>query len=578
LAIEVTPRYDAREADEILLVTSAVEEGPQLRSRWRFWIPRLGAAILIPVLLLALTEGALRLFHVGYSTSLMEPCVVHGQPTSCYNLFFAAPFFPPGIIKTPQFFSMSPQKPPGTYRIVVLGESAAMGDPDPAYGFSRCLEVMLRQRFPSTKFEVINTSMVAINSHVLLPIARELVNYKPDLYIIYGGSNEVVGPYGPGTVLTASSMSMPVIRSSIFVRSSRLGQLLTSVGSSRSEWRGMEMFLNKEVSADSPRLTPAYRNFQINLHNMVEAAHVAGARVILSTVATNLRDCAPFASLHRAGLSSDARHNWSSLLQQGVAFENAGAFEEALKLYSSASSIDDQFAELQFRIGHCYWSLGNFRAAKEHYVRARDLDALRFRADSHINDEIRSVGTSLGARVDLLDADSLFASESHNGVIGSEFFYDHVHFTPAGNYLLAKAIFEHVVNDSSFAIDSGSRGTSPPSELECERMLALTGRDRSRVAAEMVNRLQRPPFTIQLNHVDQIQSFLFRSTGVTESVQDTVSQYQWALSQFPDDLILHHKFGLFLFNYDRDAAAEQLMLGRPTDDFPIFMPDGSPIQ
>jgi hypothetical protein len=253
LAIEVTPRYDAREADEILSVISSVELRPQFRSRWRFWIPRLAAAMLIPVLLLALTEGALRLFHVGYSTSLMEPCVVHGQPTSCYNLFFAAPFFPPGIIKTPQFFSMSPQKPAGTCRIVVLGESAAMGDPDPAYGFSRYLEVMLRQRFPSTKFEVINTSMVAINSHVLLPIARELASYRPDLYIIYGGSNEVVGPYGPGTVLTASSMSMPVIRSSIFVRSSRLGQLLTSVGSSRSEWRGMEMFLNKEVSADSPR-------------------------------------------------------------------------------------------------------------------------------------------------------------------------------------------------------------------------------------------------------------------------------------------------------------------------------------
>jgi hypothetical protein len=47
-------------------------------------------------------------------------------------------------------------------------------------------------------------------------------------------------------------------------------------------------------------------------------------------------------------------------LQQGVAFENAGAFEEALRLYSSASAIDDQFAELQFRIGHCYWSLDAF--------------------------------------------------------------------------------------------------------------------------------------------------------------------------------------------------------------------------
>ncbi len=60
------------------------------------------------------------------------------------------------------------KKPQGTYRIFVLGESAAMGDPDPAYAFSRYLEVMLRLRYPSMKFEVVNTGSVAINSHVLL--------------------------------------------------------------------------------------------------------------------------------------------------------------------------------------------------------------------------------------------------------------------------------------------------------------------------------------------------------------------------------------------------------------------------
>src|ERR1700739_1065280 len=153
----------------------------------RFWLPRLAVAIVAPVLLLALTEGALRVFHVGYSTSLMEPCTIHGRPSSCYNLFFSAPFFPPGMIKTPQFFSIPMEKPQGTYRIIVLGESAAMGDPDPAYGFSRYLEVMLREAFPGMKFEVVNAGMVAINSHVLLSMARQFADYKPDLFIVYAG-------------------------------------------------------------------------------------------------------------------------------------------------------------------------------------------------------------------------------------------------------------------------------------------------------------------------------------------------------------------------------------------------------
>ncbi|HYA64419.1 MAG TPA: bacterial transcriptional activator domain-containing protein [Candidatus Sulfotelmatobacter sp.] len=544
-------------------------------SQWRFWLPRLGFAIAAPVLLLVLIEGALRLFHVGYSTRLMEPCTIHGRSSSCYNLFFAAPFFPPGMIKTPQFFSISPQKPQHTYRIFVLGESAAMGDPDPAYGFSRYIEVMLRERLPGTKFEIVNTGMVAINSHVSLIMARELANYKPDLFLVYAGSNEVVGPYGPGTVLTASSMSMPVIRASIFVRSSRIGQLLSDIGKRRVEWRGMEMFLDKQVRADSPRLEPAYQNFASNLKSIVDIAHDSGARVLLSTIASNLRNSAPFASLHRRGLSAEALGSWSSLVQQGAALENAGAYSDALKLYTAAARVDDQFAELHFRMARRHWALGDFGAAKEHYVRARDLDTLRFRADSRINEVIRSVGSSSGQVVKLLDAESLLAGESHNGVIGGELLYDHVHFTPLGSYLLARAAFQQIVSVLPADVRSSAQSSEPLSEAECERLLAFTGHDRARVAAEMVDRLQRPPFTQQLNHLEQLQSLMFRASGTTESVQDAVSQYQWAIEQHPDDLTLHYKFGLFLFNYDRNAAAQELILARPNDEFPVYLPDGT---
>jgi tetratricopeptide (TPR) repeat protein len=547
-------------------------------SRWRFWLPRIAFAIVAPVLLLALTEGALRLFHVGYSTTLMEPCTIHGRPSSCYNLFFAAPFFPPGMIKAPQFFSIDPVKSRGTYRIFVLGESAAMGDPDFAYGFSRYLEVMLRRRFPGMKFEVVNTGMVAINSHVSRAIAIELAEYKPDVYVVYAGSNEVVGPYGPGAVVTTTSMSMPVIRASILARSSRIGQLLIDGGQPRGEWRGMEMFLDKQVRADSPRMQPAYNNFDRNLRNIVSAAHASGARVLLSTIATNLRDSAPFGSLHRVGLSPEALQSWAALVEHGSMLEAAQSFAEALKLYNSALQIDDQHAELQFRVAHCNWALGDFAAAKEHYVRARDLDTLRFRADSRINDVIRSVAKATAADAVLLDTDSLFAAQSRNGVIGGELLYDHVHLTPLGNYLLAGSVFEQIVKTLPDEVKQIAPGVEPPSQLECENLLALTGHDRARVAREMADRMQRPPFTKQLNHAEQMQSLMLRAAEPIESVRDAVAQYQWAIAQYPGDLALHYKFGFFLFDYDRMAAAQQLVLARPNDDFPVFLPDGTRIQ
>src|SRR5208337_3540027 len=256
---------------------------------WRFWAPRMASSIFIPVLLLSMAEAVLRLFGVGFPTDLTQPCTVHGRPAACYNLFFPAPFFPPGMIKTPQAYAIPTEKPKGTFRIFVLGESAAMGDPDPAYGFSRYLEVMLRQRFPEMNFEVVNTGSVAINSHVLLPIAKGLANERPDLFIIYSGNNEVVGPYGPGTALTSSGMSLPVIRTSIFVRSTRIGQLLTKIGTQKREWGGMEMFLDKQIRETSPFMKYAYENFEANLRDTVAVARSSGARVIVSTVATNLK-------------------------------------------------------------------------------------------------------------------------------------------------------------------------------------------------------------------------------------------------------------------------------------------------
>src|SRR5579862_4761113 len=540
----------------------------------RRWGPVV-SAIVIPVVLLCLFEAGLRFFGVGFSTDVTVPCTVQGHPAACYNLFFPAPFFPPGMIKSPQAYAIPAEKTPETVRIFVLGESAAMGDPDPAYAFSRYLEVMLRERYPGMNIEVVNTGSVAINSHVLLPIAEGLAKQKPDLFIIYSGNNEVVGPYGPGTALTSSSMSLPVIRASIFVNSTRIGQLLTQVGEQKKEWRGMEMFLDKQVRASSPLMNYSYKNFERNLRDTVAAARASGARVIISTVATNLKDCAPFASLHREGLSDDALRSWTQLVQRGAEFENARSYDEALQRYQSALQIDGEYAELEFRIARVEWYKGDYAAAKAHFAHARDLDTLRFRADSKINDINRSVASSAGA--ELVDADAIFSDRTPNGVTGSELVYEHVHMTPLGNYTLARAMFRQIA--SKLPLENGQRlqDADIPSETECERLLAFTNHDQTRIAAEMLQRLQRPPFTNQLDHSDQVLRLAIKAENPDESPSETSGEYQWAIAQKPDDRILHYNYGLFLFAYNPAAGAQELRLSRPWDGFPVFTPDGTPL-
>src|SRR6476620_783706 len=163
--------------------------------RARLWVFRVVTAIGVPLVLLIAVESGLRLFGFGYQTDFTVPCHVQGRSAFCDNDHFTWQFFPPGLFRLPSTFAIPAEKPPGTFRIFIVGESAAQGDPEPSYAFGRYLEVMLRERFPGVRFEVINTAITATNSHVLLPVVRDLARHKGDLFVLYIGNNEVVGPY-----------------------------------------------------------------------------------------------------------------------------------------------------------------------------------------------------------------------------------------------------------------------------------------------------------------------------------------------------------------------------------------------
>ncbi len=86
-----------------------------------------------------------------------------------------------------------------------------------------CCAVMLSRQYPETNFEVITAAMPAINSHVVLQIAKDCTRYKPDLFIVYLGNNEVVGPYGAGTVFTPLSANISLIRFGIALKINKSG-------------------------------------------------------------------------------------------------------------------------------------------------------------------------------------------------------------------------------------------------------------------------------------------------------------------------------------------------------------------
>ena len=167
-------------------------------------------------------------------------------------------------------------------------------------------------------------------------------------------------------------------------------------------------------------------------------AHQAGVPVVLSTVAVNLEDCAPFASVHAAGLNTNQLSTWNKIFEAGMTNETAGAYRNSLALYRQAIEIDPQFAELQFRMGNCDLVLTNPVQALQDFKLARDYDALDFRADSQINSTIRDAAARhSNDGVHLVDAAQVIAQNSPDGIPGLNFFYEHVHLNFEGNYLLA---------------------------------------------------------------------------------------------------------------------------------------------
>jgi tetratricopeptide (TPR) repeat protein len=519
---------------------------------------RFCAAILIPLAIVGGLELGLRLFGYGYPTSFFLQLKINGQDYFVPNDKFGYRFFPPALARTPAPQRMAVKKSPHTFRIFVFGESAAMGDPDPCYGAWRYLQTLMRERFPGTDFEVICVAMTAINSHAILPMARECARRDGDLWIIYMGNNEMVGPFGAGTVFGSRAPGADLVRAELAVKTTRIGQLLAGLmqrwgvrSSTPNIWGGLNMFENHQLRYDDPNRLRAYENFKKNLADILHAGHEAGVPMILSTVGSNLKDCAPFASLHATTLSETQKAKWDGAYQGGMALESAGDYPEALKQYAEAAAIDPQYAELQFRLGSCHLALTNSTQALREFELARDDDALDFRADTRINQIIKDAADAYaGKGVYFLDADRMLAQNSPEKIPGNELFYEHVHLNFDGNYLLGRAFAEQTAKLLPKSIAAhGSNGWAS-SEI-CDRRLAVSSWDRSRVWQEILSRVSEPLYTEQLTHAATVKLGEekigeLNSRVDSETPEQTRQLYQQALAMASTDNFLHQNFAQFL--------------------------------
>ncbi len=511
--------------------------------------------MLLPPAVLLAVELVLRLVGFGHPTRFFLPAIEGGREVWIENPYYGCRYFPPGLERAPRTLCFPRVKAPDAVRIFVIGESAALGDPEPSVGFARILEVLLRSAWPGKRLEVINVAMTAINSHAARDIARECARLQGDYWFVYLGHNEVVGPFGAGTVFGAQTPPPTLLRAQLALQTTRLGQLLSRIywrlrpaDGRPEEWAGPAMFQQHTVTADDPRLERVYASFEANLRDILGQGCAAGARVIVSTVASNLRDCAPFASAHRPGLTAAQLDEWRRWYEAGLGAWRTNQPLVATSLLARALAIDDGFASAQFALGRAELALGWTNASRGRFEQALAQDALRFRGDARINQIIRDVaaGTPGCERVDLA---AILGASSRGGLPGSEFFHEHVHFNFEGNYLVATQLAAVMLGERR-----GRPG--PPDSRVCAERLGFTDFDRYRVLDEVRQRLSQPPFTGQIDHETQLERIRAEMKPL-ESGQFSAARrtYEKAIADWPDDWALRENFGTLLNDFQQHAEA-----------------------
>ena len=386
-------------------------------------------AFLIPVLFFIILEGALRISGYGEKIPLWIQPSEKFSDYQMLNPDIARRYFQTlKKIPTPHFDAFRKVKLENTYRVFIMGGSTAAGFPYPMNGaFSRFVKRYLEIQYPDFDIEVINLAISAVNTYTMRDLLPGIIEQKPDLFMIYAGHNEYYGALGAGSSQFWGSSRL-LVNAFLDAADIRTLQLLRNIVITVQGW-----FVSRPVSADDATLmeamvgqqliplhTGVYENglqqFRGNMTDMMDMLQERGIPVIISTLTANLRDQAPFES----------------------------AQEDTLP------PADQVYHEAQK-----YLNTRQNGKAGDLYLRAKELDLLRFRAPEAINTIIRDLARTYD--IPLVEMDSVFNRHADHGIVGDDLMTDHVHPKIFGIELMGRAFTSVMENRHIVPPGSGGR-------------------------------------------------------------------------------------------------------------------------
>ena len=352
------------------------------------------------------------------------------------------------------------RKPENGLRIFVIGGSSAYGFPwGASVAFPRLLEAGLQASRPEREVEVVNAAAMSYGSHRLRILTQELLEYEPDLLIVYGGHNEFVERRFYRDLLERPEELDRLRRMLYGWRLYSLLSRLREPGAKEpastdgaagegGSLLGVDVDREYSVNVSDEEIAQVDTLFRQNLEAIVAAARQAGVPVLLSTVPSNLRDWRPNQSRFDPELPFEQQQQAGELLAAGSEALEQGDPASALERLEQATELAPGHAEAWFQLGRTYETLGRPEEARTSYLRARDRDAQPARAVSALNDTIRDVAGREG--VLFVDAEQRFVEASADGLIGFNLIEDYVHPNPQGHRLLARELWTLLEQSGTF--------------------------------------------------------------------------------------------------------------------------------
>ena len=406
----------------------------------RIWFFRV-ATVGVGAALVVVAEGLLRLVPGWGPTPLVATLVedeVTGQSLHATSRFYAQRFFAQykgrltAAGQMGEHFFVEPA-PANRYRVVFVGASTVQGFPYPRrLAAASFLQAMLADAWPERAVEVVNLGITSIASFAVAQVVEDGLELAPDLVVVYTGHNEFYGLYGAGRHQ----------RLQYFWRQLHLTHLMDRlIGDIGPKTDLIKMAAERgAVPLHSPGRARAEQNLRANLRRVSRLCERAQVPLVLCTVVANDAGFAPVGS-------TEGGAAWKARVEQAARLLTAGYVspedaEAALQQLEQAAALSSEHAWLCYLQGRVLERLGRDVQARRAFRRARDLDTKPWRAPTAHNAVIRAVAAEHGAA--LADVEAAFAAATPAQGVGWEWMVDHVHFSVAGQVLLARTILHSI--------------------------------------------------------------------------------------------------------------------------------------